>query len=91
MMKLFITITIASWIAISNVCSAASWQLIEDNHTVAAGETLESITHAFIEKNTYGPRGVEEFATGIRELNDIKYGEEVHEGQHLRINYWVKK
>lgn len=68
---------------------AVNWVLIQDIHQVMEGETLDSITRDYMEKNTYGTREFHEFREGIIELNNL-HGEEVHPGQKLRINYWVE-
>lgn len=64
-----------------------NWVLIQDVHIVLEGETLDGITRAYMEKNTYGTREFHEFREGIIELNNL-HGE-VRPGQKLRINYWV--
>ena len=65
------------------------WVLIHDAHHVVEGETLDSITRVYMKKNTYGPRGFEEFREGIIDLNNLRDNQTVHPGQELRINYWV--
>ena len=67
---------------------AVNWVLVQDVHCVQKGETLDSITRAYMEKNTYGTREFHECREGIIELNNL-HGE-VHPGQKLRINYWVE-
>ena len=64
--------------------------LIHDVHYVMDGEDLDSITRVYMKKNTYGPRGFEEFREGIIELNGLRGNKKVYPGQELRINYWVK-
>ena len=76
-------------VMLPSVCLAAPWLLIEDSYTVSKGDTLKSIAEQYIKKNTYGPRALDEFIEGIMELND-KTDENVHEGEKLRINYWIK-
>ena len=72
-------------------CMAADrFHLVQSHYVVREGDTLDSIALAYIKKNTYGKRDLEEFKEGIRELNNIEYGEEVYPGEDLRINYWVK-
>lgn len=66
------------------------WVLIHDAHHVVEGETLDSITRDYMSKNTYGPRGFEEFREGIIELNGLHETKELHFGQELKINYWVR-
>lgn len=65
------------------------WVLIHDAHHVVEGETLDSITRDYMKKNTYGPRGFDEFREGIIDLNNLRGDPVVHPGQELRINYWV--
>lgn len=65
------------------------WVLIHDVHYVVENETLDSITRVYMKKNTYGPRGFEEFREGIIDLNNLHDNQTVHPGQELRINYWV--
>lgn len=67
----------------------SKWVLIHDAHRVVEGETLDSITRDYMEKNTYGPRGFDEFREGIIDLNNLGDNPTVHPGQELRINYWV--
>lgn len=64
------------------------WVLIHDSHYVQEGETLDGITRTYMKKNTYGPRGFEEFREGIIALNNLR-GKTVYTGQELSINYWV--
>ena len=65
------------------------WVLIHDVHYVMNGEDLDSITRVYMKKNTYGHRGFEEFREGIIELNGLRGKTELHDGQELKINYWV--
>ena len=68
--------------------------LIEDTYTVQKGDTLRSISEAFLQKNTGSRRYILEFEQGIIELNPIlqgKAGTTIHPGDKLRINYWVTK
>ena len=69
--------------------AAPKWVLIHDAHHVVEGETLDSITRDYMEKNTYGPRGFDEFREGIIDLNNLRDNLVLHPGQELRINYWV--
>ena len=66
------------------------WVLIHDVHYVMDGEDLDQIAKAYMKKNTYGPRGFEEFREGIIELNGLRDNPVVYTGQELRINYWIK-
>ena len=65
------------------------WVLIHDVHYVMNGESLDQIVRDYMTKNTYGPRGFEEFREGIIELNGLRGKTELHDGQELKINYWV--
>jgi hypothetical protein len=87
-MKKFI-LTVAFMMALQSVCFASSWTLVEDTYTVKAGDTLTTIAQQYIKKNTYGQRNVEEFIEGIMELNNMT-ATDIHVGDKLRINYWVK-
>lgn len=75
--------------AFSVPCLAGNWRLVTATHVVKAGETVRSIAQDYIKLNTYGPREINEFESGIRELNEIDYGEDVSEGQVIKINYWI--
>lgn len=88
-MKKFI-LTVAFLMALQSVCFASSWTLVEDTYTVKAGDTLTSIAQQYIQKNTYGQRNVDEFIEGIMELNNMNSATDIHVGDKLRINYWVK-
>lgn len=66
------------------------WVLIHDVHYVMDGETLDQIARDYMAKNTYGPREFKEFREGIIELNNLRGKTELHTGQELSINYWVK-
>lgn len=95
MLKKFVMVVmlITAAISFSSFGEAAEaampkWVLIHDVHHVVEGETLDGITRDYMAKNTYGPRGFEEFREGIIDLNNLR-GEDVHPGQELRINYWV--
>lgn len=70
--------------------STPKWILIHDVHYVMNGESLDEITKTYMAKNTYGPREFKEFREGIIELNNLRDKEELHIGQELSINYWVK-
>ena len=82
---------VAATVVLSGFSEAATpkWVLIHDAHHVVEGETLDSITRVYMKKNTYGPRGFEEFREGIIDLNNLGDNPAVHPGQELRINYWV--
>lgn len=72
------------------------FELVSESYTVKSGDTLWDISSKYIEKNTYGKRDIREFTHGIIELNydevfkDRKPGE-IHVGDDLKINYFVKK
>ena len=84
-------VILALIILAQGTCLAATpWKLIRDTYTVREGDTIVSIAEAYIKKNTYGPRGLDEFVEGIIDLNNLK-DTKVHTGQKLRINYWVKR
>ena len=81
---------LAATVVLSGFTEAAAprWVLIHDVHYVVEGETLDGITKTYMKKNTYGPRGFEEFREGIIELNGLR-GKTIYAGQELNINYWV--
>lgn len=69
-------------------------KLVEDTYTVREGDTLWSISAKYMEKNTYGPRDIREFMSGIVELNYDRMftGREpalIYPGDELRIHYWM--
>lgn len=93
MLKKFIMVVVllTATVVLSGFSEAAmpKWVLIHDVHHVVEGETLDGITREFMAKNTYGPRGFEEFREGIIDLNSLGDNPVVHPGQELKINYWV--
>lgn len=88
MVVMLITVTVVLTGFSATEAAMPKWVLIHDVHHVVEGETLDEITRTFMAKNTYGPRGFEEFREGIVDLNNLR-GTDVHPGQELRINYWV--
>ena len=82
---------IAFMMMFSSVCFASSYELIQDEYTVQAGDSLDSITVAYMSKNTYGAREFKEFKSGIVELNPFLMHRDVKEGDIIKINYWVNK
>lgn len=74
-----------------NSCQATvpEYEYIVEEYTVQAGDTLDSIAREFITKNTYGQREIREFTAGIKELNNILPGDEVSQGQVIKISYWI--
>lgn len=93
-MKKMLMVALIALMAVMNMgCTDndKTWELVQAEYTVEKGDTLDKIAWLFMEKNTYGRRGLVEFEEGIRELNDLEYGEEVKPGMKLKINYWVKK
>jgi len=87
MKKIFLTMVL--FMAMQSMCLAHPWKLVEDTYVVQSGDTLKSIAQTYIEKNTYGPRNIDEFIEGILELNDMA-ATDIHVGSKLRINYWTK-
>lgn len=65
-------------------------------YIVQPGDTLWSIAYEYVGKNTYGPRDVREFKSGIEQLNpwlktsERQYGGLVLPGDELIIHYWTK-
>jgi hypothetical protein len=93
MLKKFIMVVvlIMATVVFTGFSEAAmpKWVLIHDAHHVVEGETLDSIARDYMKKNTYGPRGFDEFREGIIDLNNLRDNLVVYPGQELRINYWV--
>ena len=89
MKKVFLLLA-AMMIMISSTCLASSYQLVEAEYTVQAGDSLESIAQAYMAKNTYGPRELKEFKSGIVQLNTWLLDRDVQAGDTVRVNYWVR-
>lgn len=85
-----LVLTILMLCLLQSVCLASDWSLKEEIYTVKAGDTMESIAQEYMKKNTYGPRESHEFIEGILELNNMSAAD-IHVGDKLRINYWIKK
>lgn len=68
-------------------------QLVEETYIVKKGDTLRTISEAYLPKNTGGRRYILEFEQGIEELNPwIRENHYViHPGDKIRVNYWIKK
>ena len=66
---------------------------VEITYVVQPGDTLWHIGEEHIKLNTGGRRYLPEFVEGIKELNPwIKeQGYNIHPGDKVRVNYWVKK
>ena len=69
--------------------SERKWRLIEETYEVQKGDSIEGIAKKYIKKNTYGKRELHEFIEGIMELNEMS-APDIHVGDKLKINYWVK-
>lgn len=87
MRKIFLAFLIV--LSFSTIVHAADYKYVVEDYIVQQGETVEDIAGKFILKNTYGPREIREFASGIRELNDIPNDENVIHRQTIKISYWV--
>ena len=72
-------------------CLANPYQLVEVEYTVQAGDSLDSIAQAYMAKNTYGPRELKEFKSGIVQLNTWLLDRDVQAGDTVRVNYWVRE
>lgn len=90
MVKSIVLMVMALIIGYTSVCFANSYELIQDKYVAQTGDSLDSITVAYMSKNTYGSREFKEFRAGIMELNPWLLKRDVHEGDVIRINYWVK-
>ena len=44
-----------------------------------------------MEKNTYGPRELKEFKSGIVQLNDWLLTRDLQAGDKVKVNYWVSQ
>ena len=69
-------------------------RLVETTYTVQTGDTLWSVSEAYLKKNTGGRRYILEFEEGIKELNPWlleREGWTLYPGDKLRVNYWVKE
>jgi nucleoid-associated protein YgaU len=70
--------------------------MVTETYIVQSGDVLWTIAAKYMDKNTYGPREIREFYSGIIELNydDVFVGREpglVLPGDRLKINYWVRE
>lgn len=91
MAKNIILVAMALLIGFSNICLANNYELVQDRYTAQAGDSLDSITLAYMSKNTYGSREFKEFRAGIVELNPWLLERDVHEGDVIRVNYWIEE
>ena len=91
MMKKVFFLLVAMMIMISSTCLANPYQLVEVEYTVQAGDSLDSIAQAYMAKNTYGPRELKEFKSGIVQLNTWLLDRDVQAGDTVRVNYWVRE
>lgn len=87
---LLIAVTATVFFTGMDTVQASNWSVVQEVYVVKSHDTVESIAREYMKKNTYGPREEREFAEGIRQLNDMKPGEEVTPGQELKISYWIK-
>ena len=67
------------------------YELIETVYQVKEGDTLDGVAREYMARNTYGPREIREFTSGIKELNDWLLQRDIRPGDTLHINYWIKK
>ncbi|MDF2570217.1 MAG: Peptidoglycan-binding lysin protein [Sporomusa sp.] len=90
---IIVTALLASMVGYGNGSEPTS-ALVSENYTVKPGDTLWSISQQYITKNTYGARDIREFYQGIIEINDPVFQNripgEIHPGDKLTINYFVK-
>ena len=72
--------------------NATEKKLVETTYTVKEGDTLRSISEAYLPLNTAESRYILEFEHDIIDLNPELYrADYIHPGQKIRINYWVKE
>ena len=90
-MKKVIFLLAAMMVMISSTCLANSYRLVEAEYSVQAGDSLDSIAEAYMAKNTYGPREIREFKSGIVQLNDWLLTRDVQAGDTVKVNYWVSE
>lgn len=69
--------------------------MVTETYIVQSGDNLWNIAGRYLDKNTYGPRGIREFKEGIVELNydrifSGRTDQDIYPGDELKINYWVK-
>ena len=76
-------------ITLSSTCLASPYKLVEAEYTVQAGDSLDTIAEAYMKKNTYGPRELREFKSGIVQLNEWLIGRDLQAGDIIRVNYWI--
>lgn len=88
-MKKVIFLLTAMMIMVASTCLASPYQLVEAEYTAQAGDSLDTIAAAYMEKNTYGPREIREFKSGIVQLNDWLLQRDVQAGDTVRVNYWI--
>ena len=89
MRKIFLVLLVM--LSFSTVVHAVDYEYVVEDYIVQQDETVEDIAGKFILKNTYGPREIREFISGIRELNDISNNVDVIQGQTIKISYWIAK
>lgn len=83
-------------LAIDSCGCSPPGELVTETYIVRPGDNLWAIAEQYVVKNTYGPRDIREFICRIEELNydsvfkNRKPGE-IHPGDKLTINYWIKK
>ena len=80
---------LAAVMMISSTCLANPYRLVEAEYSVQAGDSLDSIAQAYMAKNTYGPREIREFKSGIVQLNTWLLDRDVQAGDTVRVNYWI--
>lgn len=85
-----ITMICLSGVSEAAESTATPYKLIETSYIVQEHDTLDRIAEMYMEKNTYGPREIREFESGIKELNPWLLKKPAKSGDTLRINYWIK-
>lgn len=87
--KIFLVLLII--VSIASVSFAQSYKFVHYEYEVKEGDTLIGISQKFMAKNTYGKRSLEEFMSGIIEINPPLWKDKkVYAGEKLMINWFER-
>ena len=89
-MKRVFLLLAAMMIMISSTCLSSPYRLVEAEYSVKSGDTLDTIAEDYMARNSYGPRELQEFKSGIIQLNVWLMGRDVQAGDVVKVNYWVR-